>query len=341
LVIASPAIRRLCKGLNDARFDLLTTNWTAPAAVGNPCINQTITINSKVFFSPSLWSIAPAIQLLSAIKHQRYDAAVIFHRHRLIENFIWLAGIEKRFCFNGRNKFRSIHLAENRHSALTAWELADLTVRGLGGEKTEYPTLDDLKYEWYIEDCDYKNADIILRTAGLTGKDFVTIFPGGGVNPNSSESVRRWSVEKYAELSKRIMDELGLRIVILGSETDSEAAISVSRKTGTGVVNLCGKSDIRSTAAIMKRSHLVISNDSGPLHIAAGIGAPVVGIFGPTGVKLKMPSGKKSFSAALGLPCSPCYFSTFRACIFDRIRCMDDLTVDKVMPVVMRALDSE
>jgi ADP-heptose:LPS heptosyltransferase len=258
----------------------------------------------------------------------------------MIERFIGLAGIKKRFCFDGMNSSRSVHLDEKRHSAITAWELADLTVRSLGGKKAEYPYLENLRYSWYIDNSDNKNADRILRKTGLKGKDFIAVFPGGGVNPNSSENVRRWAPEKFAELSKDIIKELAYRVVLMGSETDLEPAVFISREVGSGVVNLCGKQDIRSTAAIMKRAQLVISNDSGPLHIAAAIGVPFVGIFGPTGVKLKLPPGEKSFNASLGLPCSPCYFSTFKACIFDRIRCMDDLTVEKVMSVVKLALES-
>ncbi|MCF7810647.1 glycosyltransferase family 9 protein [bacterium] len=341
MVIATPAIQRLHEGLTDARIDLLTTNWTAPAAVGNPCIDNMITANSNVFFSPSIGSIIPAIQLIRLIRQRRYDAAVLFHSHPVIERFILLTGIKKRFCFDGMNNSRSIHLDEKRHSAITAWELADLTVRSLGGKEAEYPFLENLRYSWYIDKSDSEKADIILQKTGLKGKDFVAVFPGGGVNPNSSENVRRWAQEKYAELVQNIIKESALKVVLMGSETDLEPTLFITREAGIGVVNLCGKQDIRTTAAIMKKSKLVISNDSGPMHIAAAIGTPVVGIFGPTGVKLKLPPGEKSFSVSLGLPCSPCYFSAFKACIFDRIRCMDELTVDKVMEAVRRALDAK
>ena len=86
----------------------------------------------------------------------------------------------------------------------------------------------------------------------------------------------------------------------------------------------------------MKLSRMVICNDSGPLHVASAVKAPTVAIFGPTGEKLKLPPGKNISSVALDLPCRPCYFGTFKGCIFDNVRCMDELTVNQVMDVVTR-----
>ena len=96
---------------------------------------------------------------------------------------------------------------------------------------------------------------------------------------------------------------------------------------------------MRLSAAIMSQSSLIVTNDSGPLHVAAALGIPTVGVFGPTGVALKLPPGDNVQSANLGIPCSPCYFGRFKGCIFDNLKCFDELHSDVVNEAVARAMN--
>ncbi|HHE46281.1 MAG TPA: glycosyltransferase family 9 protein [Bacteroidetes bacterium] len=335
LVIATPALRRLRDGLPDARIDLLTTSWCAPVLMNNPLIDRTVVIENDIFFKPRPNTVVPFLRLVHRLRREDYDSAVIFHRHRLVELFIRLAGIPRRFYFDGDNTHNSVHLDERRHSALTAWELADLAVRELGGDRAAVPFLEDLKYEWHISPDEMESADAILTSFGLTAGGFAVLLPGGGVNPNISNTERRWPVDRFVELAGRIEGELGLRIVLAGAENDREVADWMESSSNRPLINLCGMYDLRITAAIFKRSGLIVCNDSGPLHIAAGVGAPVVGIFGPTSQKQKLPPGGTSVAACRDIPCRPCYFSVFKGCIFDSIRCMEELTAEEVMSAVL------
>ncbi len=375
LVIATPAIRRLRTGLKDARIDLLTTEWSAPAMEGNPNLDRLIVVDDAIFFNPGIGTFIPTVRLIGKLRREKYDAAVIFHQHRFIKLFVKMTGISKRFGFGeeDNNKFvrrhpsagdppagglltaedrqRSVRLDESRHSALTAWELADLAVCELGGDPVEPPLLDELRYEWFVQAGEIEEAERILNDIGIavchserseeSDGDFVVILPGGGVNPSVKDTVRRWSSEKFRQLAMRIRDEFDLRVILLGGESDNKTAQEVSGDDTTGIINHCGKYNLRIAAAIMKKSRFVVSNDTGPLHIAAGVNVPVVGIFGPTGIGQKLPPGERTYAASLKLPCSPCYFGVFKACIFDSIRCLEELDVETVMAVVRQAYRSE
>jgi len=337
LVIATPALRRLRDGLSDARIDLLTTTWCAPAIEGSPFIDRSIVVSNDIFFKPGPDTVIPFMRLVSRLKREKYDAAVIFHKHHLVKLFVRLVGISKRFHFNGDTGRSSVFLNEMRHCALTAWELADLAVCELGGVQAEPPFLEDLRYEWYVTRDEQELADRILSESGVDVDGYAVLLPGGGVNPSVRDTVRRWSVDKFVKLAERVNEELDLEIVLSGGGDDLEIAEQVEKTSRVKIVNLCGRLNMRISAAIMQKARLVICNDTGPLHVAAAVGVPVVGIFGPTGERMKLPPGKTTYAACLDLSCRPCYFGIFKGCIFNKIRCMDELSVDDVMSVVHRA----
>ncbi len=338
LVIATPALRRLREGLPGARIELLTTRWTAPAAQGNPAVDRMMVIDDGLFYAPGVRTLPSTIRLVRRLAREGYDAAVLFHRHRMVDRLIAFAGIDVRFRFSDRETRRSVFLNERRHSALTAWELADLAVRESDGITVAPPELSRLRYEWFVSDDEERSAVRVMRESGLESGRFVVIFPGGGVNPNSRDVVRRWGVQRFAELARRLFHQPGVRIVLSGGGSDEAVSAAIARECGTGAVNLCGRLHIRIAAALTRHAAVAVANDSGPLHIAAAVGTPVVGIFGPTGVDVKSPPGGTNRAVSLNLPCSPCYFGVFKGCIFDRPRCLEELTVDMVCAAVRELL---
>ncbi|MBT3231183.1 MAG: glycosyltransferase family 9 protein [Calditrichaeota bacterium] len=364
LVIITPAIKRLRDGFPDAMIDLLTTDWAAPAVVSNPRFDQIYVESNRFFFDPGIKSVVPLVRLVKKLRGKNYDAAVVFHSNLKIHTFVRAFGITKTFKFRSaanagnfiNGSENSIPLDEERHSALTAWELADLAANKLSGKSIKTHGLDNLHYEWYIQESESAEAMRILELSELKSHNFAVVMPGGGVNPNSKEMVRRWDSEKFANLIFKIQNEHETPVVIMGGKSDIVVCQDVKKRVdgllnkdgwGNGHTNRrsfpldwSGEHDLRIAAAIMNEAKFVITNDTGPLHIAGALGVPTIGIFGPTGYRLKLPPGKNCFSANTNLPCSPCYFSSFKNCIFDNIRCMDQLEVKDVMKVIGKALKS-
>ncbi len=337
-VIATPAIRRLKETLPQTRLDLLTTEWTAPAAVGNPDLNQIIAAPDSLFFKPKPASGAPLLSLLYKLRRRSYDAAVIFHVHPAIDAFIALAGISRRFRFGRKAAGRCVLLDEDRHSALTNCELVDEALSELTGRREEPARLADLRYRWFIQEEEKRTASLLLGEVGLEPGSFISVFPGGGSNPGADGLEKRWGLAHFQSLVQRITRELPYAVALMGGNSDVEAAEQVKKAVGEGVVNLCGQLPMRISAAVMAQSTAAVSNDSGPLHIAAAVGVPCVGLFGPTGIEHKLPPGPFAVGVSSGLPCSPCYFTVFKGCLFDSIRCLENLTVERVLQGLKMAL---
>ena len=143
-----------------------------------------------------------------------------------------------------------------------------------------------------------------------------------GVNPSARWATKLWGSDKFAELVQRLPRE---RVVLTGSAGEREQIGKIAQ----GCRNVAGETDLFQLAELYRRCAVVITNDSGPMHVAAAVGTPVVGIFGPTDPSLTGPYGKEQVIFRAGIPCSPCFkdYCTNKV----HMECMKLITVDQVL----------
>lgn len=168
-------------------------------------------------------------------------------------------------------------------------------------------------------------ADVFL--APLGGGPFVTLFPGASI------AERRWGPEKFRELARRLRRIC--EVVIVGGLVDHDDAESIEQ---SGALNLAGKTTLAETAAIIARSSLLVSGDSGILHIAVGLGIPTVSLFGPGRARKWAPRGANHIVINRNLPCSPCTTFGYTPKCPINARCMAEISVDEVEQAVMTLL---
>lgn len=140
--------------------------------------------------------------------------------------------------------------------------------------------------------------------------------------PGSADSSRRWT--GYDQLIKLWPEQ---RFILLGDARDKEFAREVGRRLPHRVINLTGETSLEETVQILAGASVVISNDSGLMHIAGFIGAPVVGIFGATSPEKRRPLGPNVKVHIPEVTCSPCYQ---RGCYMDNYLCMATITPEQV-----------
>lgn len=162
----------------------------------------------------------------------------------------------------------------------------------------------------------------------LDRNPFVVIFSGASI------AERRWGADRFSQVAHRL-SEKGYRIVVTGGREDRLDGDDI---VVAGGVNLAGMTTLAETAAVIARSRLVISGDSGVLHLAVGLDVPTVSLFGP-GIAAKWaPKGERHIVLNRMLPCSPCTrFGTTPSCP-DDARCMKEITADHVMAAAVRLL---
>jgi len=155
------------------------------------------------------------------------------------------------------------------------------------------------------------------------------------LNVGARWPTKRWPPEHFAAVGRRAATKLGAGLIAVGSAADQPLVDRLSRiLRPLPIVDLCGRTRIMELAALAAESDLVISNDTGPLHLAAAAGARVVGIYTCTSPKLTGPFGPRVATVQSCVWCAP---SFIKKC--DRLECMSELSPDRVWPVVETQLE--
>jgi len=161
-------------------------------------------------------------------------------------------------------------------------------------------------------------------------KKLVAIFPGATVIE------RKWGGDKYGMLAKAL-ENRGYNIVILGSNADRKEAEKI-KKHAQSSIDLTGKTSLKEVAVVLKYSSLLITADSGIMHIAYGIGTPTVSLFGSGIEKKWAPQGENHIILNKHLPCSPCTKFGYTPPCPNNFNCMNFISVDEVISASERIL---
>lgn len=165
----------------------------------------------------------------------------------------------------------------------------------------------------------------------LGANSFVVIFSGASIPE------KRWGTERFRVVAKRLVDD-GYRVVIVGSRNDRVGGEIIANAGG---LNLAGLTSLTETAAVIARSRLVISGDSGVLHLAVVLNIPTLSLFGPSSVDKWAPKGEKHVVLNRRLSCSPCsFFGTTPKCPFG-VRCMNEISVEQVVDAAVHLLQRQ
>ena len=151
------------------------------------------------------------------------------------------------------------------------------------------------------------------------------------VNPVAFWETKLWADEKFAELGDRLREELGINIVLTGGEAGPLERIRGQMRTKA--VNLGGRTTLRELACLYRQASLLVTTDSGPMHLAAAMGTPVVALFGPTDPARTGPYGPGHRVIRRALSCAPCLR---KRC--DTPRCMTEISVEEVFEAVREVL---
>lgn len=156
------------------------------------------------------------------------------------------------------------------------------------------------------------------------------------VQPFSLWKYKEWNVGKYVQLIEWLISEYNVSVVITGSQGERARAEEIIAACPRNTYNLAGETSIGTLAAVMKACSLFIGVDSAGIHIAAAVGLPTVGIFGPSSISDWAPRGPMHMMVHKDLPCLPC---RNKGCDDSEVsRCLEELTLDEVREVVARQM---
>jgi heptosyltransferase-2 len=174
-----------------------------------------------------------------------------------------------------------------------------------------------------------------LEARGISGND-VLVGLHAGSGPRATH--RRWHKERFAELTRRITTGFGAKVVLTGTAAEGVLIREIIAAAGNGpAFDGGGQFEPKQLAALARRCRLFISNDTGAMHIAAAVGTPTIGIFGPETPRRYAPVGKRNVAIYKSLDCSPCvavHRGEAREC--DDPDCIGMITVEDVWGEVLK-----
>jgi len=314
-VMSLPAIASLRLNFPRARIHILAKPWVADIFRANYDVDEVI-----LYQNPGIHQgLAGKWRLARELKKKNFDLAFLLQNAFEAAFISVLAGIPKRAGYN----------TDGRSLLLTHPVLLRKEVKG--GHQVDYylailkslglklaSRIPSLK----IAPASQEEASRILQSLGLgESETLVGISPGATYGP-----AKQWFPERYAELSGRISEGLGARVLIFGSQGDKKIASRVCRNARIPLIDLTGITTLAQASALIARCKLFVTNDSGLMHVGAALGVPLVAIFGSTDHRRTGPLGEACRVIHKPVTCWPCLKTECP----EETRCMDLISVDEV-----------
>jgi lipopolysaccharide heptosyltransferase I len=176
--------------------------------------------------------------------------------------------------------------------------------------------------------CDISNVVFPLPVGLQTSSSIPASWSSGEyavIVPGARWKTKKWPAEKFGKLASR----LPLKTIIVGGKTDKDIADEIVSLSNGRATSLAGKTDFMELIEVIRHARFIVSNDSGPMHIAAALGVPVFAIFGPTDAGKTGPYGKGHTVIRENISCAPCFR---RTC--EDLKCMNSLSAERVYRII-------
>jgi ADP-heptose:LPS heptosyltransferase len=315
LIMLTPMIRSLRRGLPGARITVVVSpNGAKDVIEGSDLVDEVLVLDSK--------------RTLKEIRDDWPDLTIAAtHRGFIRAKRAFRTGAMYRlgFRYDHEDKLdigllftHTVALDESKHEVEQGLDF----IRAL-----RLPEIRELYM--HIEDEDRAIAGRILHDTGVQEGDLlVGIHAGLGADDPKG---RCWPMDRFARLGDILIGDYGAELIMVGGSAEVSVANRIASIMQNKPIILAGKTTLRQTAAVIEKCQLFISNDGGPMHIAAAVGTPVIGIFGPTDSARYGPYGENCSVVKSDLPCSPCHEPHSPEIECQNLDCLEAISVDMVM----------
>jgi ADP-heptose:LPS heptosyltransferase len=274
--MALPALSALRRSFPEAKISWFIRPEFAPLLKNHPHLTEVILFDrkflGKALFSPR--AMAALLSLIWRLNRSKFDAVIDLQGLFRTASLAWLSGMAEAGEFG--YIFYTHKVAQDRDSIhLVDYYLKIVQAAGASKSDTQSP-------RWptpFLLPVDSAAADVVnrlLKTKGIE-PDSYTVFV-----PTSAHEDKCWPAERFAALADRVSKQFHLSIIATGAASEKGTVERLRNLANVSIANFAGVTSLNELVALLKGARLVVSNDTGPGHIAAALGVPVVLIFGPT-----------------------------------------------------------
>lgn len=314
LIFATPFIRNLRKNLPDKRIDMLVNSNFYDLIKDNPYLDKVYAYNKK-------WRLGESISFARKLSQNNYDLGLNIHGNWRTAILLKLINPVYSIGYGGKGRGifldREIKRPEGMH--MTEAYLAFLEEIGLKRLTDNIPQL-------MVSPEASQGIQDFLKGEEVASGDRLVALNTGGTWPT-----KRWPLVRFAELADRLVNKYGIRPVFTGGKSDLDRVNQIISLMVSDPIIAAGQTSLEELAALMEYCELVISNDSGPVHVADAVGTATITIFGPSDELKYRPSRKGSRIITAGLDCRPC---GEHECPLHHHRCMTDIKVSDIIEII-------
>ncbi len=315
VILTLPVIGALRQNFKYASIDVVVGPRAKEVFEADPRI-------SKMYVYDKASSLTQKLKLLLLLRHNRYDLVVDL-RNGLLGFLLAPKFWAKPILSSPKDKIHKADLHLHKIKAL-----------GLSVDSNSYPI--------WISQIDADNMSRLLNKKGISDSDEVIC-----ISPGAKSHIKRWREDGFAKVCDRLIDEFSaeggsasggkVKILFVGDAEDCPICDRIINSMSKYAVSISGQTNLRELAWCIKRSRLLITNDSAPLHIAGSVGTPAVAIFGPTDYKNYGPRKGLGIAIYKKLHCSPCEIALCRY----NLECMKAVEADEVFEAAKIILKGE
>ncbi|MHB8122747.1 MAG: glycosyltransferase family 9 protein [Desulfuromonadaceae bacterium] len=312
LLHLTPTIRGLRKRFPHARIDIMVGNEASTDLFRHhPDITDILVYDRRGEHR----SFSALLSLWKKIRSRSYDLVINFQRSNLKTWFLTSAALPCRILTYHKTRKNVIHAVMDHLK----------TVKPLGISP------DGDKLDLYLAPEDRQHATALFKSQNFDGRPIVAL------NPGASNLIKCWSTQQFAALGDRLVNELGVEVVVVGGGGEQELAHDICARMDHKPLNVVNKTTMLQLGAVLSNCALLVSGDTGPMHMATAVGTPVVALFGAIDPQRTGPVGMGNrVISHPEISCVPC---NAKKCHNPRyLECMERISVDEVFVAVEQML---
>ena len=330
VVMTLPCLDAVRHALPGARIGFLVSPPSHELLLHDSRVDQIFVFEKKLWRDrPSLQGIKQLGKLLLDLHRERFDLAIDLHNNPSTHWLAYVSGARYRVSLD--SKYRSRYLMTWKAAPCAGWEQMHNIERHFHVLTSVGIPTRGAEYRFALDPESRMRVKTQLDQELEPGKPVVVLQPGAGLPE------RCWPVQRFGELAARLVEEAGAQIVVHCGPGEDHLGERIRQSVPQPVL-IAKRLTLQELAGLLDLCDLLISNDSGPMHLAAALGKPVVAVFGPTHPQRSGPYQARSVAVSNYVECSPCGIQNL-SCIHRK--CLTDISADEVYDAAVRVLSRE
>lgn len=307
ILLTTPVLRAWKEKYPDSTLDFLVLDKFQEVLKGNPWID---TIH--VFKKEQHDGLLSIVKFAKDLSKNNYDYIFDLHNKFRSQLIRWAMG-SPYFVYKKRKWWKSLLV----NLGWISYQVDDTIIRNYFGAFSQF----SLPYqgeilEFYVED--------ILKESFKKYQNYPILAPG------ASKNTKKWPWESFAELARLLYQVYGKKSILIGGKEDKIICEKIIEKSGGKAISFAGKLSLAESGALLSQAAFLVTNDSGPFHIARGVSCLSFVIFGPTSPKM-FDLGERDILIYAGISCAPCSLHGDKTCPKKHFACMKKITAEQIL----------